>query len=224
MIALAAGAGFDIPVDPDAPVAQQWLVDELSKPVYQTAKPTLFDTVAKTISDWLDSLQVGTVQGPPALAIGFVIALVAIGLVVAFLVFGVPRLNRSSTVAGSLFGEDDARDAARMRQAADAAARAGDYSTAVIEMFRSIARGLAERTIVSTTPGTTAKDFATRAGVAFPALAAHLVDSSTAFDDVRYLGREGTAQQYESIADLERDLRSTRPLLETTVPALQATS
>jgi hypothetical protein len=223
VITLPAGVGFDVPVDPDAPVAQRWLVDELSRPVYQTAKPTLFDTVAKAISDWLDSLQVGTVQGPPALAIGFVITLVVIGLVVAFLVFGLPRLNRSSAVAGSLFGEDDARDAALIREAAETAARAGDYSTAVIEMFRSIARGLAERTIVSTTPGTTAKDFAARAGVAFPALATHLVDSSTAFDDVRYLGRDGTAGQYGSIAALERDLRSARPLLDTTAPA-RATS
>ena len=223
MIALPAGVGFEVPVDPDAPDAQQWLIDELSKPIYQTAKPTPFDIVAKAISDWLDSLQVGTVQGPPALAIGFVIALVAVGLVVAFLVFGVPRLNRRSAVAGSLFGEDDERDAARMRQSAEAAAHAGDYSTAVVEMFRSIARGLAERTIVTTSPGTTAQDFAARAGVAFPALATRLVDSAAAFDDVRYLGREGTAAQYDSIAALERDLRSNRPLLETTAP-VQATS
>ena len=223
MTALAAWARFDAPVDPDSPDAQQWLINELAKPVYQSAKPTPFDIVAKAISDWLNSLQVGTVQGPPALAIGFVIALVIAGLVVAFLVFGVPRLNRRSAVTGSLFGEDDARDAAGMRQAAEAAARAGDYSMAVLEMFRSIARGLAERTIVTTTPGTTARDFAARAGAAFPALSAQLVDSSSAFDEVRYLGSEGTAAWYESIAALERDLRSARQLQETAVPA-RATS
>lgn len=211
-------APLDVPVDPTAPVAQQWLIDELSKPVYQAAKPTLFDRVAKAIGDWLNSFQLGTVQGPPAFGIGVIIVIVLAGIVVAFLIFGVPRLNRRSTVAGSLFGEDDARDSARIRQDAEAAARTGDYSTAVVEMFRAIARGLAERTIVTTSPGTTAHDFAGRAGVAFPPLTNRLADSAVAFDDVRYLGRPGTAEQFATITALERDLRSARPLLETLVP------
>lgn len=205
---------FDVPVDPDAPTAQQWLVDELSKPAYQAAKPTLFDRIAKAISDWLDSLQLGSVQGPPALGIGVVIAIVLAGIVVAFLIFGVPRLNRRSAVTGSLFGEDDVRDAARMRQAAEAAARAGDYTLAIAELFRSIARGLAERTIVTTSPGTTARDFAGRAGIPFPAFAERLLSSAAVFDGVRYLDRTGTRDQYDEIAVLERDLRATKPLLE----------
>lgn len=211
------GLPIDVPVDPTAPVAQQWLIDELSKPVYQAAKPTLFDRIAKAIGDWLDSFNLGSVKGPPAFGIGVVILLVVVALVVAFLIFGVPRLNRRSSVAGALFGEDDARDAARIRQDAEAAARAGDYSTAVAEMFRAIARGLAERTIVTTSPGTTARDFAGKAGAAFPALTGRLVESAAAFDDVRYLGRSGSQQQYESISALERDLRAARPLLEALV-------
>lgn len=212
------GLPFDVPVDPSAPDAQQWLIDELSKPSYQAAKPTLFDRIAKSIGDWLNSLQLGTVHGPPALGIGIIILIIVAGLVVAFLIFGVPRLNRRSTVAGSLFGEDDARGADRIRQDAEAAARAGDYSTAVAEMFRAIARGLAERTIVTTSPGTTARDFAARAGAAFPPLTAGLADSAAAFDDVRYLGRDGTPRQYDSIAALERDLRASRPLFEAMTP------
>ncbi|CAN5216346.1 hypothetical protein BH11ACT4_BH11ACT4_02460 [soil metagenome] len=212
------GLPVDVPVDPTAPVAQQWLIDELSKPVYQAAKPTLFDRIAKSIGDWLDSLQLGSVQGPPAFGIAVVVAILIVGLVVAFLIFGVPRLNRRSAVAGALFGEDDARDAARIRQAAESAARAGDYSTAVAEMFRAIARGLAERTVVTTTPGTTALHFAAQAGTAFPALATGLMDAAAAFDDVRYLGRVGSESQYSSIAALERELRAARPLLETPAP------
>jgi hypothetical protein len=45
-----------IPVDPDSPEAKQWLIDELSKPQYQAAKPTWFDLLAKSINDWLSSL------------------------------------------------------------------------------------------------------------------------------------------------------------------------
>lgn len=208
------GLPFDVPVDPDAPEATNWLIDELSKPVYQAAKPTLFDRIAQSISDWIGSLQLGAAQGPPAFGIGVVIVLVVVGLIVAFLIFGVPRLNRRSAVTGSLFGEDDVRTAAVMRRDAQAAAARGDYSAAVAEMFRAIARGLAERTIVTTTPGTTARDFAVRSGRVFPGFAPRLVDAATAFDAVRYLGREGTHEQYEAIAALESELNAARPVLE----------
>jgi hypothetical protein len=209
---------LDVPVDPDAPDATEWLINELSKAPYQAAQPTLFDRVAQAISDWLGSLQLGSAEGPPTVGLAVVIALVAGGLVVAFLLFGLPRLNRRSRVTGALFGEDDARTAARIRQDAERAAAAGDYSTAVAEMFRAIARGLAERTIISTTPGTTARDFAARTGSTFPALADRLVDSATSFDAVRYLGRTGTADQYSAIASLEKDLRSAKSTLDA-VPA-----
>jgi hypothetical protein len=209
---------LDVPVDPDPPEATEWLIDELAKPVYQAAQPTLFDRIAKAIGDWLDSLQFGTIEGPPALGIGLVVALVAVALVVAFLVFGMPRLNRRSVVTGALFGDDDDRSAARIRQDAEAAARRGDFATAIAEMFRAIARGLAERTIVTTTPGTTARDFAARAGAVFPELGARLVESAVAFDAVRYLGRDGSQQQYRAIAALESDLRAARPSLEPVAP------
>lgn len=206
----------DVPVDPDAPEATRWLVEELSKPAYQAARPTWFDLVSQALSDWLFSLRLGGLEGPPALGVGVVVLLVIVGLIVAFLVFGMPRLNRRSAVAGSLFGEDDARSAERIRRDAEAAAGTGDYSTAVIEMFRAIARGLAERTLVTTSPGTTARDFAAHTAVVFPSLAVGLRAAAVAFDDTRYLGRNGTAEQYAQIAALETALRAERPRL---VPA-----
>jgi len=202
---------WDVPVDPDAPDATEWLINELSKPAYQAAQPTLFDRISKAISDWLQSLQWGSAGGPPALGLAFVVALAVAALVVAFLIFGLPRLNRRSAVSGSLFGDDDARTAARIRQDAERAAADGDFSAGVVEMFRAIARGLAERTIVSTNPGTTARDFAVRAGLTFPGLAEGLVVSAASFDDVRDVGRTGTRDQYESIAHLERSLRAASP-------------
>ncbi|CAN5141478.1 hypothetical protein BH09ACT5_BH09ACT5_23230 [soil metagenome] len=219
---ILAALPLDVPVDPDAPEAAELLVNELSKAPYQAAQPTLFDLAAKAVADWFASLQLGMAQGPPALGLGVVIAIVAGALVVAFLIFGLPRLNRRSRVTGSLFGDDDARSAARIRQDAERAAGRGDYSTAVVEMFRSIARGLAERTIITTTPGTTARDFASRAGSAFPALADRLAQSAATFDGVRYLGRTGTLDEYSAIAGLERELRAAKPgdaLARESVPA-----
>ncbi|MDJ0335881.1 DUF4129 domain-containing protein [Salinibacterium sp. G-O1] len=205
---------FDVPVDPDAPEAADLLITELSKPAYQAAKPTWFDLLAKAVQDWLSTLRLGDVQGPPVLGIGVIVAIVVVGIVVAFLIFGLPRFNRRSTVTGSLFGDDDHRTAAQIRDDAEAAAARGDHSTAVAEMFRSIARGLAERSIITTSPGTTARDFAIASSTPFPELGEALRTAATSFDDVRYLGREGTAAQFQQVATLEKNLRAARPVLE----------
>ncbi|MGV8881884.1 MAG: DUF4129 domain-containing protein [Rhodoglobus sp.] len=207
---------FDVPVEPDSDEAREWLLEELAKPPYQAAKPTLFDQIAKAIQDWLGSLRIGETQGPPAVGMGVLLVVIAVAIIAAILIFGIPRLNRRSTVAGSLFGEDDARSADTMRRDAEAAAARGDYSAAIAEMFRSIARGLAERTILSTLPGTTALGFATTAGSMFPVHADRLTTAARAFDDVRYLGRAGTAEQFEQVASLEADLRSVKIALEPT--------
>ena len=212
--ALAAWA-VGVPVDPDADEARRLLLDELSKAEYREAQPTWFDRLATAIGDWLQSLTVGSAGGPPGIGQLIVILVVVVALVVAFLVFGLPRLATRSRVSGSLFGDDDARDAAAIRRAAESAAGRGDFALAITEMFRATARGLAERTVLSTTPGTTAHDFAQRAASAFPDFDDALRDAAVAFDEVRYLGRDGSGTQYEAIAALERGLREAKPVLET---------
>ena len=77
-------------------------------------------------------------------------------------------------------------------------------------MFRALARGLSERTIVTTNPGTTAHGFARQAATAFPDAAARLASAADDFDRVRYLGATGTAEQWTAICDLERELRSAK--------------
>jgi len=203
---------LSIPVDPDRPGARRLLADELAKQEYQAAKPTWFDQLLGGIGDWLDSLQFGGSQGPPAFGMLVLLVVVGLLLIIAFLVFGLPRLNRRSSVTGSLFGEDDARTAAQIRSAGEAAAARGDYAVAIAEMYRSIARGLDERTVLSTSPGTTAHDFATRASTVFPTRTDELAASASAFDDVRYLGGAGTREQYELVERLERALRTAKPL------------
>ncbi len=203
----------DVPVDPDGPEARRWLLDELSKPAYQAAKPSWFDQLVKQIEDWINSLinGLGSVQIPGiGNLLGIVaVAIVAVLLVVAFLVFGLPRISRRSS-AGALFAEHDARDAATMRRDAERAAASGDYTAAIAELFRALARGLDERTLVSTFPGSTASDLAARAGAVFPDAASRLHDASTSFDGVRYLGASGTITEWERLVALERELRTAR--------------
>ncbi len=208
---------LNVPVDPDAHQAHDWLVGELSKPEYRAAQPTWFDRLSSAFWDWLKSLKFGdgSVTQTPVLLIALGVIVAAI--VAAYFIFGPPRRGRRSTVTDALFGEDDRRSAADIRRAAEDAASKGEWAVAIEEMFRSIARGLAERTIVTTNPGSTARDFSARAAVRLPAFADALADAAVAFDEVRYLGRDGDEEAYRSSAVLESALRSARPALAATI-------
>jgi hypothetical protein len=203
-----------VPVDPDAPEAQRWLLQELAKAPYQQQKPGLLDQLLQQILDWIQSIlpKAGTGAGPdlgglvPVLGVLVLVVL----LVVAFVVFGLPRLNRRSRAGGELFGDDDERDAITLRRVAERAAAAEDWTTAIVELFRALARRLDERAIVSSFPGTTARGFAARAGDAFPDAAPHLAACAADFDAVRYLGEPGTREGWERIRSLEAELRDAR--------------
>ncbi len=215
MLPALPGHPADVPVDPDGPEASRWLLEELSKPAYQSAQPTPIDQLVQTITDWINSLinGLGSVQIP---GIGNVLGLVAVVivvvlLVVAFLVFGVPRISKRSSAGGALFTEHDTRDAAAMRRDAERAAASGDYAVAITELFRALARGLDERTLVSTFPGTTASELAARAGEVFGDAASRLSIAAASFNGVRYLGAVGTAAEWDQLVALERELRTAKP-------------
>lgn len=212
---MPGGLPLDVPVDPDGPEARRWLLEELAKPAYQSAQPTPFDQAVQQIIDWINSLVdgLGSVQIP---GIGNLLGLIAIAivvvlLVIAFLIFGLPRISRRSSAGGAVFAEHDTRDAAAMRRDAERAAASGDYTAAIAELFRALTRGLDERTLVSTFPGSTASDLATRAGRVFPDAAPRLLDAAASFDGVRYLGATGTVAQWDQLVALERELRTARP-------------
>lgn len=201
----------DVPVDPDAPEAREWILRELSGPEYEAARPTLFDRVSQAIWDWLSSLTFGGADGPPVLPLVVVGVLLLVALLLAFLIYGMPRLNRRSVADRELFGEHDERDAAAIRRAAADAAAREDWTLASVEAFRALARGLAERTLVTVSPGTTAHGLAERAARSFPDAAGELRWSADLFDGVRYLGHAGDRAGYERVSALDARLRSARP-------------
>jgi hypothetical protein len=205
-----------VPVDPDGPTAQQWLLHELAKPQYQGQKESLFEQLLDKFFDWLRSIVPRSspeASVPPDLSgliPTIIVVVVVVLLVVAFLVFGLPRLNRRSTAKGELFGDDDERDADTLRRDARRAAEAGDYATAIVELFRALARRLDERAVVATFPGTTARGFARRAGQAFPDAAERLTACAADFDAVRYLDEAGTREGWDRIRTLEAELHDAR--------------
>lgn len=203
-----------IPLEPDPDEARRLLVDELAKPIYQEARPTPFDLLAQAIGDWIASVVDGAGQTGGTLGLVFIVALIAALLVVAFLVFGRPRLERRRRGSTALFGEDDVRTAEQMRAAARAAAGAGDWDTAVIEAFRALARGLDERTLVDVHPGTTATGFVRAAAAVFPEQQGRLIDAARVFDAVRYLGGRADEQAFDALSTLDRDISGLRPVLQ----------
>jgi hypothetical protein len=207
------------PLDPSAQEARELLLRELSKPEYQTSKPNGVGQIIQAISDWWNSLQIGTVPGAGFPLFGYLVigAVIVIALVLAFLLFGLPRLNRRSGTTGSLFGDDDTRDSVALREAAQRAAAIGDYDTAIEEQFRSIARAMAERGITTTFPGTTATGFANKASASFTAFGTEFAAAAAAFDGVRYLGRRGTEGEWMQVSALDRDVRASRPVLAAVV-------
>jgi len=200
-----------IPVDPDAPTATAWLRDELAKAPYQAARPTWFDRVSKAFFDWFGSLGAPSGAGiGPWVPLVVTLVITAV-VVVAVLVFGLPRWNRRSALQHDLFGRNDGRSADELRRAALSAASHKDWNLATSEMFRALARSLAERTVLFITPGTTAHSFAERAATAFPEERVSLQTAANLFDGVRYLGAEGTESGFLSLAALESALRTRTP-------------
>lgn len=211
MIPVAAVIGA--PLDPDADEARRLILEELSDPRYRAAEPTWFDRAVAAVRDWFASLSVPVDgSGVPIAAVIGVLVLVAL-VVAALLIAGRPRLARRSSVTGAVLAADDGRSADDLRAVAEAAAARGDWDEAVMERFRALVRSLAERTVLSVSPGTTAHGFARRASAAFPDSADALRRTADDFDRVRYLGLPSSDAEYERIAALDRALSTRAPLL-----------
>ena len=208
-VVLLIGA-VGVPVDPDAPDARSWLREELAKAQYTAARPTWFDRVAQTFLDWLQSLTLPSGGGASWLPVLATLVVIA-AIVASWLVFGAPKLALRRRISSELFGAVDQRSSAEMRTAASRAASVGDWSLACEEIFRAVARGLAERTVLTVTPGTTAHDFAARAGLAFPQSGAALSSAADIFDRVRYLEQAGTEAEYRALTELDAELGAASP-------------
>lgn len=202
------------PLTPDGDEARRWAEEELSKPAYAEAEPTLFDRVARAIGDFLGRLFSTQLDGPWGSAFAIIAAVVVVALIIlAFVVWGVPRARHRSRVAiAELFGESDARSAAELRADAERAAERSDWDAAIVLRFRALARAVVERGVVEAPPGTTVHGFARRTGRAFPASADALEEAAKAFDDVRYLRRPGTESLYRRVATVDAEIARSRPV------------
>ena len=201
------------PLTPDEPTGREWLLEELAKTEYQQARPNPIEVWFRDAWEWFLSLFQAPEGSPFAVnPLVIVVALLVIAAIAALIFFGRPRAVAARRASpGSVFLDDDARTAHELRAAAKAAADAGDWSLAITEQFRAIARSLGDRTVIAVLPGTTAQAVARAAAAAFPDERAALADAADSFDAVRYLDRAGDADRFGRIRDLDARLERTRP-------------
>lgn len=197
---------------PDAEEARRFAEQELAKPEYLAAQPNAFDRASLAVLEFLDRLlnpDLGNGVGGLALLITIAAVVIAL-LVIGVLAWGRPRASRRRQAHGELLGEHDQLSAAQLRAAADSLARSGDWSSAVTQRYRALARSLIERELLDPAPGATAQSIAAAAAHTFPEERAALLHAAQLFDGVRYLGTPGDEPTYLAVRTVDERIALAR--------------
>jgi hypothetical protein len=186
--------------------AQRLARAELAKAIYHQ-QPSLTERVLAAIARFLDRLfQAG--NGVPG---GWwsVVALAAIAVLLASgIIAWIGPVARSRRAGAPLAAAGPPRTAAGHRAAAERMASSGSYAAAIVECVRAIAAELEERAVLPPRGGRTADEFAGEAGQALPGHAEALQRAALLFDDVCYGQRDGSADGYQQVRDLDARIRA----------------
>lgn len=197
----------DPPLQPSPDDARGALRRELLKPEYndQNLLQRLLDAISRRIERTVDSA-----SGTPSLT-WFALTVIALALVAA-LVLLLSRARRSARQrtddSAVLTGE--AITAAELRARAERALADGRYNDAVIDGFRALALGQAERGHLDDAPGATAHEVAMLLGSSYPEQREALAAGADHFDVVRYGDRVATLEQATAVLAIDAGLRSSR--------------
>jgi hypothetical protein len=184
--------------------------DELSKHVYQQARPSIEQQVVSAIWRWLVHAYHRVVDATPGGAVGLLVIIAAIAGVA--LVFAQRR-----GVSGRRRGDDTSFDlpadvsSDQFRSEADALAARGEWAEAVRARLRAIVRGLEERGVIDPRPGRTATEVAAEAGAVRPDLREGLRRGARAFGEIWYGRRAATAADDAILRELDAALRARPP-------------
>ncbi|GII53319.1 hypothetical protein Pth03_17080 [Planotetraspora thailandica] len=192
--------------------AQREAAAELLKSEYP--HESLLERILRAIQDFIDRI-FGGGSGAGGSLWSLIAIVVVLVLLAALLAWALRRTTRGRHPEGAVFGVQE-RTAAEHRALAARLAAEGDWTGAIQERLRAIARGLEERAIVSPLPGRTAMELADTAGEALPAHAQELRSAARVFDDVTYGEVAGTSEAYTSLVGLDERIMATRVALEST--------
>ncbi|MET8948043.1 DUF4129 domain-containing protein [Streptomyces sp. NPDC004542] len=207
-----AHSGAEPPVTTPRDPAREAARRELSKRMYHENDPSLLERALNAFWDWVDRALGAASAATPGGGFGLAVVVLAVVAVLAALWWRLGTPLRRPTSAAALFDERP-RSAAEHRAAAEAHAAQGHWNQAVQERMRAIVRSLEERVLLDVRPGRTADEAAAEAGRALPSHTDRLHASAREFDDVTYGGRTASEQSYHRIAELDRDLERTSPVL-----------
>lgn len=191
------------PVDLDRDGARDAAQQELDRQIYP--KPSLTDRIFAWFDELLYRLAAGAAEVPGGwVTVAVLVLLAAVAITVAVRVARrAMRTDRSAEDA--LFG-DAVLSAAEHRAIAERHAADGDWSAAVRHRVRAVARQLEENGLLDPVPGRTATELASATGALLPQMSDRFGSAATAFNDVTYGQRPGSADQYAMIAALDDDL------------------
>jgi hypothetical protein len=197
-------------LDPTPAEARDWLEQELQGSDYQN--PWL-DSVIRWIIDQVRTLLDGAnnlANSGVSLVVTVLVALV----VIALLVWVLPKVRRESIVAqdGAVL-QDLTITPGIYRDRAAQAFKDGRYDDAVLDGFRAIAKDMSDRTLLDDAPGRTAHEVSLALAPPFPDHAERLARAADVFDSVRYGHRRATVDQAGEVQHLDAELIRTRPML-----------
>ncbi|ANP55439.1 hypothetical protein J2Z21_009553 [Streptomyces griseochromogenes] len=206
------GSGDEPPVTIPRDPAREAARRELSKGMYHENDPSLLQRALNAFWDWVGRLLSSAASATPGGTLGLVVVILFVVAVLAALWWrlGTPRRRPTSTPA--LF-DDRPRSAGEHRAASEAHAAQGHWNQALQERMRAIVRSLEERALLDVRPGRTADEAAAEAGRTLPSHTDRLRSAAQEFDDVTYGGRAASQRSYQRIAELDRDLERSRPVL-----------
>jgi hypothetical protein len=181
---------------------------ELSRNVYDAARPSLLVRGLKAALDAVGNLLDKAASATPGGAVGL-LALVALLAVVVVVVVRLGPLKRPQTTSGHL-DVPAAISAAQLRSEAEAYATERRWAEAVRARLRAVVRLLEDRTLIEPRPGRTAAEVARDAGAVAPPLGAPLTAATTVFSEIWYGHREAGAEDYRLVADLDEAVQRYR--------------
>ena len=213
MMLRAAGPvqGFgvrEVPVLPDADQGREWAEQELSRPVYQAAEPTLLERFWRWVGNFFTELLNGIAGFDPT--VGVVLLAVGAAAVLAAAVFLVrPRLNARRR--REVFDSGEVRIAVDHRRLAEEAAARAEWDTAVTERLRAIIRSAEERVVLEPRPGRTAAEAGQILAGSFPSASDEIIWLARRFDDVRYGHLPATSGDAQRAGVLDASLERLSP-------------
>ena len=214
MVTRPPGPGIQPAAGPGGPgigraAARELARHELSKPVYQqhvSLVQRILDEIGRLLGGLHGNVDTAVPGGWWTLVGVMALAVLIAGAAIARL-GPIARRHRQQVVLGGGRPLTAAQHRAEARRRAGAA----DWSGAIRESLRAIARELEERSIVPPRAGRTADELAAEAAAALPGLAGALQAAASLFDDVCYGERPGTPDGYARLSELDEAVRSARP-------------